>query len=58
MELSIRTINPYIALNAETGKVISELATEAKPVGRLAFSNDSLFVFLQNASERVGTLSL
>jgi len=41
-------------LNAETGVVISELATEAKPVGRLAFSNDSLFVFLENASERVG----
>ena len=41
-------------LNAETGAVISELATEAKPVGRLAFANDSLFMFLQNAAERVG----
>jgi outer membrane protein assembly factor BamB len=41
-------------LNAETGAVISELATEAKPVGRLALANDSLFLFLQNASERVG----
>ena len=41
-------------LNAETGTVISELALEAKPVGRLAFGNDSLFMFLQNASERVG----
>jgi outer membrane protein assembly factor BamB len=41
-------------LNAETGAVISELATEAKPVGRLAFANDSLFMFLQNSSERVG----
>ena len=41
-------------LNAETGAVISELATEAKPVGRLAFANDSLFMFLENASERVG----
>lgn len=41
-------------LNAETGTVISELATEAKPVGRLAFANDSLFMFLNNASERVG----
>ena len=41
-------------LNAETGTVISELATEAKPVGRLAFANDSLFMFLENASERVG----
>jgi len=41
-------------LNAETGAVISELATEAKPAGRLAFSNDSLLLSLQNASERVG----
>ncbi len=41
-------------LNADTGAVISELATEAKPVGRLAFANDSLFMFLQNAAERAG----
>jgi len=41
-------------LKAETGAVIAEIATEAKPVGRLAFSNDSLFVFLENASELVG----
>src|SRR5207302_6490440 len=41
-------------VNAETGAVISELATEAKPVGRLALANDSLFLFLQNGSERVG----
>lgn len=41
-------------LNAETGAVISELALEAKPVGRLALANDSLFMFLENASERFG----
>ena len=41
-------------LNAETGVVISELALEAKPVGRLALANDSLFMFLENASERIG----
>jgi eukaryotic-like serine/threonine-protein kinase len=41
-------------LNAETGAVISELATKAKPVGRLTFADDSLFTFLQNASERTG----
>ncbi len=41
-------------LNAETGVVISELAVEAKPVGRVAFANDSLFLFLEDASERVG----
>jgi len=43
-------------LNAKTGAVISELALEAKPVGRLAFANDSLFMFLENVSERVGYL--
>ena len=41
-------------LNAETGTIISELALEANPVGRLAFANDSLFMFLENASERLG----
>ena len=44
-------------LNAETGAVISELATEAKPIGRLAIANDSLFLFLQNTSERVGYIT-
>jgi outer membrane protein assembly factor BamB len=46
--------NLIYRLNAETGTVVSELATEAKPVGRLAFANDSLFLFLQDASERAG----
>ena len=41
-------------LSAETGAVISELTTEAKPVGRLVFANDSMLLFLENASERVG----
>jgi outer membrane protein assembly factor BamB len=41
-------------LKTETGAVISELSTEAKPVGRLAFADDSLFVFLENAAEKVG----
>ena len=41
-------------LNGDTGAVISELVVEAKPVGRLAIGNDSLFVFLENSSERVG----
>ena len=41
-------------LNAETGTVISELTLEAKPVGRLAFANETLMMFLENASERVG----
>ena len=42
------------SLNTETGAVISELALEAKPVGKPALVNDSLFVFLENSSERVG----
>ncbi len=41
-------------LNAETGSVISELVVEAKPVGRLAFANDSLLIFMENATERAG----
>ena len=41
-------------LNAETGAVISELTLEAKPVGRLALTNDSLFMFLENTAERAG----
>lgn len=41
-------------LNGETGAVISELALEAKPVGRLTLADDSLFAFLENSSERVG----
>jgi outer membrane protein assembly factor BamB len=55
MSIYVGTINQRIyRLNPETGAVISELATEAKPVGRLVFANDSLLLFLQNASERVG----
>jgi len=46
--------NRIYRINAETGTVLSELAVEAKPVGRLAFTNDLLLMFLENASERVG----
>lgn len=41
-------------LNAETGTIVGELSTEATPIGRLAFAADSLFMFLENRSERVG----
>jgi eukaryotic-like serine/threonine-protein kinase len=41
-------------LDAETGAVISDLAIEAKPVGRLVSVNDSVLLFLHNASERAG----
>jgi hypothetical protein len=33
---------------------MSELALEAKPMGRLTFAKDSLLMFLQDVSERVG----
>jgi outer membrane protein assembly factor BamB len=46
--------NHIYRLNAETGTVISALAVEAKPVGRLTFTNDLLLLFLENASEHVG----
>ena len=46
--------NHVYRLNAETGAVIFELAIESKPVGRLTFVNDSLLMFLENASQRVG----
>jgi eukaryotic-like serine/threonine-protein kinase len=60
--LHLRDDNIYVGtddqriyrVNAETGAVISELALEAKPVGRPAFANDLLFMFLENVSERVG----
>lgn len=41
-------------LNPQTGAVMSELAVEARPVGRLAVAADSLFLFLENAAEEVG----
>ena len=41
-------------LNAETGAIVAELALEAIPVGRLIFAADSLFMFLENRSERAG----
>jgi outer membrane protein assembly factor BamB len=41
-------------LDAETGTVMSELAVEAKPVGRPAFADDSLMLFLESASDRAG----
>ena len=51
----VGTIDQHIySLNAETGAVISELVLEANPVGKLASGNDSLFVFLENSSERAG----
>lgn len=44
-------------LNAETGVIVAELGIEATPVGRLAFAADSLFMFLENRSERTGYIT-
>jgi outer membrane protein assembly factor BamB len=41
-------------LDAQTGAVISELVVDETPVGRLAFANNSLYMFLENRSQRVG----
>jgi outer membrane protein assembly factor BamB len=41
-------------LETTTGEVLSQLATESKPVGRIAFADESLLLFLENSSERNG----
>jgi outer membrane protein assembly factor BamB len=41
-------------LKAETGKTIAEFLVAAPPVGRLAFTGDSLILFLENRAERSG----
>ena len=53
--LYVGTTDQHIyRLNAETGAIVAELAVEAMPVGRLTFAADSLFMFLENRSERAG----
>lgn len=46
--------NHIYRLKAETGATEAELSVEATPVGRLTFTADSLFLFLENRSERSG----
>jgi outer membrane protein assembly factor BamB len=46
--------NHVYSLSAETGNVVAELAVEAPPVGRLSFDADSMFMFMENRSERAG----
>jgi outer membrane protein assembly factor BamB len=41
-------------LKTDTGTTLAELGVEAKPVGRLTLSADSLLLFLENRSERTG----
>ena len=41
-------------VNSQTGEPQAEIAVEAQPVGRLALTGNSLFLFLENRSERVG----
>jgi eukaryotic-like serine/threonine-protein kinase len=53
--LYVGTTDQHIyRLNAETGAIVAGLAVEATPVGRLTFAADSLYMFLENASERAG----
>jgi outer membrane protein assembly factor BamB len=60
--LALRDKNLYVGtagqriyrLNAVNGAIVAELAVEATPVGRLTFAADSLFIFLENRSERAG----
>lgn len=53
--LYVGTADKHIyRLNAETGAIVAELGIEATPAGRLAFAADSLFMFLENRSERAG----
>ncbi len=46
--------NRIYRLRAESGATEAEIAVEAKPVGRPVLSDDGLFFFLENRSERAG----
>ena len=46
--------NKIYRLNVENGDVQRQTATDAKPVGRLAFTADSLVAFLEDRSEKSG----
>jgi outer membrane protein assembly factor BamB len=41
-------------LNTKTGSIMKELALEATPVGRLALDSNSIYMFLEDRSERAG----
>lgn len=46
--------NHIYRFNSETGTPLAELPVPAMPVGRLSFTSDSLFLFLENNAERYG----
>lgn len=48
------TQNHLYRLNIQTGDILAELGVEATPVGRLAAGNNSLLMFLENRSDRIG----
>jgi len=48
--------NHIYRLKAETGGIDSQIGVHATPVGRPMFDGDSLFLFLENPSERTGYL--
>jgi hypothetical protein len=46
--------NHLYRLKAETRNPVAEFSLEATPVGRLAFTADLIFLFLENRSQRSG----
>lgn len=48
------TDNKIYRINADNGNVVGQMATDAKPFGRMTFIADSLVMFLENASEKSG----
>ena len=48
--------NRIYRLNAETGNTVAELSVEAMPVGRITLTGDALLAFLENRSDRSGSV--
>jgi len=48
--------NHVYRLKTETGEIESQVGVQATPVGRPMFEGNSLFLFLENRSERAGYL--
>lgn len=48
--------NHLYRLKAETGNPVAEFSLEATPVGRLTFTADLIFLFLENRSQRSGCI--
>jgi eukaryotic-like serine/threonine-protein kinase len=46
--------NRIYRLNTETGNIVAELSTEARPLGRITLTANGLMALLDNSSERFG----